>query len=390
MRPLRLVLVTRRFWPLVGGAEVLMGKLATEFLHQGARPIVVTGQWEKSWPQYVEVCDVPVVRLPQPAGRGWGTARYMFALARWLRHHRRDMDLVYVSMLKHDAYTAVAALHQHAPRIILRAEGAGLSGDCHWQSTAKMGRRIRARCRQADRVVALSNDVENELIQAGYPRSIIHQIPNGVQPGIERTRQRRMKARAALGTAHSDLKLADDTLLAVYTGRLHRDKGLEILIDSWRIVSDRWSRSKLWILGEGEERDTLQSKIRAMGLDGRILLPGVFDSIDDVLRSADLFVLPSFQEGMSIALLEALSNGLPCVVTDIPGNRAVLADQQHGVLVPPRDSAALAEAIIHLWERPAAAWELGSVAQQYVQSRFSLAKVADQHLQLFRQLLDRK
>ena len=367
-----------------------MGNLAAEFLHQGARPIVVTGQWEKSWPQHVKVRDVPVVRLPQPEGRGWGTFRYMFALARWLRHHRQEIDLVYVSMLKHDAYTAVAALSQYAPKIILRAEGAGRSGDCHWQNTAMMGRRIRARCHQADMVVALSNDVENDLIQAGYPRSIIHQIPNGVQPGIERTRHRRMKARTALGTAHSDLKLAEDTLLAVYNGRLHRDKGLEVLIDGWKIVSERWSHSRLWIVGEGEERNALQSKIRAMGLDGRILLPGVFDSIDDVLRAADLFVLPSFQEGMSIALLEALSNGLPCVATDIPGNRAVLEGQQHGVLVPPRNAAALAEAMIHLWERPTAAWELGGIAQQYVQSRFSLAQVADQHLQLFRQLLDRK
>ena len=227
MKPLRLVLVTRRFWPLVGGAEVIMANLAAEFFRQGASPVVLTAQWHKSWPQKCVMGDVPLIRLPQPARRGWGSIRYLIALTRWLKTHVREIDLVYVSMLKHDAYTSIGSLAGTNVPIVLRAEGGGQTGDCQWQQTIRFGRRIKSRCLQADALVAISPAIENELVRAGYSHDIIHRIQNGVKVVAEVHPTRRWQTRVALEEVNPDLSVPRQAPLAVYTGRLHSAKGLE-------------------------------------------------------------------------------------------------------------------------------------------------------------------
>ena len=109
MSPMRLVLITRRFWPLVGGAEGVMANLAAEFASRGMEVTLLTAQWHPDWPVRVRYRGASVVRLSNPSLRGWGTFRYMRALERWLRHRAGQYDLVYVSMLKHDAYAALGA-----------------------------------------------------------------------------------------------------------------------------------------------------------------------------------------------------------------------------------------------------------------------------------------
>ncbi len=140
MNGLRLVFVMRRYWPLVGGAEMVMANLASELRERGATVTIVTAQWHADWPQEVVHREVPVVRLPNPLQRGWGTLRYMLAFSGWLRKHRDEFDLVYVSMLKHDAHAAVGALARSQIPVVLRAEGGGPAGDCQWQHTARLDR----------------------------------------------------------------------------------------------------------------------------------------------------------------------------------------------------------------------------------------------------------
>ncbi|MCP3694380.1 MAG: hypothetical protein GY917_19400, partial [Planctomycetaceae bacterium] len=87
MKPLRSVLVTRRFWPLVGGAEMVMANLGAEFQQRALPCQILTAQWEASWPVEVVHREVPVVRLRNPRQRIWGTLRYLRSLANWLKAH---------------------------------------------------------------------------------------------------------------------------------------------------------------------------------------------------------------------------------------------------------------------------------------------------------------
>ncbi|MCL4194149.1 MAG: glycosyltransferase family 4 protein, partial [Thermoguttaceae bacterium] len=308
----RLVLVTRRFWPLVGGAERAMANLATELAARGLEVTVLTARWEPHWPAEIAYREVPVVRVPQASVRYWGTLQYMRAVRRWLRENPDRYDLVCVSMLKHSAYATLREVVGRVP-VVLRAAGGGRSGDCIWQLEARMGARIKRRCMRADAFIAPSHTIQRELVAAGYPRARIHYLPNGVRipPPVDDEAKRR--ARVALATANASLVLPDQAPLAVFTGRIDAAKGLAELVAAWRMVADRRRDARLWIVGDGPFESDLRRQIEAEDLSSRVVLTGIFDDVSDVLAAADLFVLPSHEEGMSQSLLEAMAAGLPTV-----------------------------------------------------------------------------
>ena len=107
------------------------------------------------------------------------------------------------------------------------------------------------------------------------------------------------------------------------------------------------------------------------------------------LRDADLFVLPSREEGMSIALLEAMALGIPLVASSIPGNRRIVGDFKHGRLAPPDDPAGLARVIIEQWADFDRAFHMSRAARGRVEQEFSIRIVARKHLELFSDLMQR-
>ena len=388
MKPLRLVIVTRRFWPLVGGPERLLANLAVELAGRGCAVTVLTPRWRAAWPTQIRFHGVPVTRLPHaPEGR-WGMLRHLRLLARWLRAHAARYDLVYVSTLRHEAYVALRAAGA-GTTVVVRAERAGRRGDCAWQAEATCGTRIKRRCMTAAALVAPSPAVEQELIAAGYPAAHIRYVPNGVPIPPPRTPAAKAVARAVLGEAHAALNLPDDAPLAVYTGRLSHDKGLKPLVIAWRQVLARWPSARLWLAGEGSEQTALQRQIEVLNLSGRVLLAGVFDTVDELLAAADLFVAPSLEVGTAVSLMEAMAAGLPIVAADTAGHRPWITDGQHGLLVPGDDACALAAAIQRLLDEPELAARLGAAAHRRA-AEFSLARMADQHLALFESLRSAK
>ncbi|MFM2096116.1 MAG: Alpha-D-kanosaminyltransferase [Planctomycetota bacterium] len=387
MNSLRIAMVTRRFWPLVGGAEMVMANLAAEFLRQGHQPRVVTAQWESDWPTDVVHREVPVVRIPNPARRGWGTLRYMVGLNRWLRRHIEEIDVVYVSMLKHDAYAAITTMESTRVPVVVRAEGAGATGDCHWHETGRFGIRIRRCCRRADRLIAPSPTIADEMLAAGFEAERIERILNGVAIPPPRHGGVRGDARAILVEVNHDLAADDQTPVVVYTGRLDAAKGLHELIRAWPIVLATHPTARLWIVGEGPDRDALFDTIRDCDVRQQVAMPGAFDDVQDVLNAADLFVLPSHQEGISIALLEAMAAGVPVVASDIPGNRSVIEPGIHGLLMPARDVQSIAKAITVVLSDPRSAAQRAATARRRVELEFSLDQMARMHLDLFQQVI---
>ncbi len=387
MNPLRLVLITRRFWPLVGGAEKVTANLASQWQEDGASVTILTARWQPQWSKTICFRDVPVVRLENPASRFRGTLVYMRSVARWLRRNRGNIDLVCVSMLKHSAYAALGAVGGHVP-VVLRAEGGGASGDCRWQQEARFGGWIARKCRRsAAAVIGPSPAICEELTAAGYSADRVHRIANGVAIPPTRNPMLQQAARASLAATHPALEMPAGTPLAVYTGRLHRGKGLRYLVSAWTAVVGRWPNARLWIIGEGPHRQALEDQIQAVGLEGRVVPLGTFDCVDDLLTAADLFVLPSLEEGMSVALLEAMAAGLPVVVTDIPGNRLLVDHDRHGLLVPVEDAEALSSAVMRIFGDPDRAARMGVAGRDRVAGEFSLATMAQRHRQLFESLV---
>ena len=376
---MRLVLITRRYWPLVGGAEKVMARLAREFTRRGHTVTVLTAAWSSDWPLYLVHRGVPVVRLRQSPWRWRGTWEYMRGVGRWLREHRKEYDAVLVSMLKHSAYVAVGEGRRWGIPVVLRAEGGGETGDCRFHETARFGMRLRRRCQDAAAIVAPADSVADELLMAGFAREKIISIANGV-PIPERLPMREA-ARQALAGIHDDLRLEKNAPLVVYTGRLDRAKGLGELLRAWPRVVARHPHAALWLVGEGPFRDELFQQIQDAELLESVRLPGTFDNVTEILAAADLFVLPSYAEGLSLSLLEAMAHGVPVVASDVPGNRQVISSPEEGLLVPPRDVDTLAHAMLEVLDAERAE-SLGHAGRRRVAAAFSLDRMADEHLAL--------
>lgn len=393
MSELHLVLISRRFWPLVGGAEKVMANLAVELQNQGIRVTFLTAQWEKDWATQIQHRGISVMRLPHPSLAQWGTLRYMHAVSRWLKRHRHTVDGVCVSMLKHDAFVAVRALQKTPIPVVLRAEGTGTTGDCAWHHQGRFGNRIRQGCQRADAVIGASDAMLSELQEAGFHQSQIHHIFNGVAVGDLATAATKQQARDELANEFAPMAVEQDAPIVVFTGRLHPCKGLSDLVASWETVNDRYPKARLWLIGTGPLQSELLQQATVLGLAGKILNPRPWyksRACESVLRAADLFVLPSYEEGMSISLLEAMAVGTPVIATNIEGNRKLIKNKVTGQLVPTHSPDALGAAIIELIERREQASQMASRAHQQVRQDFSLERMAKEHRELFERLIPAK
>ncbi len=365
---MRIALVTRRFPPLIGGAERVLSYLAPALAAEGAEVTVLTSQ-VAGLPLLESIDGVRIVRLKTSPLRFVGTWLYMRNLRNWFLQNR--VDVAYVSMLKHDAYISVSMGQRLAFPVVLRPEGAGATGDVSWQAWGRGGRAIANRCKQANAFVAISAAVHQELISAGYDPTRIVDLPNGV-PVPE--------------TAWTPRPGWEQSPRAAFVGRLAPEKGLHALIEAWPIVRRSFPEARLSIVGEGPERPGLAERIDRLGLGAFIAMPGSLPDPGEVLRESDLFVLPSREEGMSIALLEAMALGIPLVASSIPGNRKLISDAIQGRLAPPDDPEAIARAIVSQWSDFAVATGQGRAARERVIEHYSIASVARSHLDLFRRL----
>src|SRR5262249_26187231 len=131
--------------------------------------------------------------------------------------------------------------------------------------------------------------------------------------------------------------------IVVAAGRLSPAKGFADLIDAARLVCDANAHVCFAIFGEGWLHNELQCSVDELGLQERFVLPGFRDDPERLLPWADLFVLPSYTEGLPNVVLEASAAAVPVVATAVGGTPEVVRDGETGYLVPPRDPETLAE-----------------------------------------------
>ncbi|MBO0684838.1 MAG: glycosyltransferase, partial [Candidatus Dormibacteraeota bacterium] len=167
---------------------------------------------------------------------------------------------------------------------------------------------------------------------------------------------------------------ADGLTVSCTVARLSAQKGLEVLIEAAALVRDRPALPpvRFLVVGEGELRQELEQRVEELALDRTVLLVGSRppDEVARLLAAADLFVLPSRYEGMSIAVMEAMASGLPVIATEVSGTAELIPDADHGRVVPVGDPQRLAAAIEELLIDPELRRRIGERALARAQ-RFS-------------------
>lgn len=165
----------------------------------------------------------------------------------------------------------------------------------------------------------------------------------------------------------------------VSVGRLDANKNHEMMIRAYAKLAAKYPEYTLTIYGDGELRAYLEKLIASLGLSGRVLMPGVILNVADEIEKASLFLLTSYSEGVSNALIEAMALGLPVIATDVPsgGTVELIQHAENGWIIPVGDEAALAEAMDRLLSDTDFAKRLGRQARK-LQERFAPERVNGQ------------
>ena len=232
--------------------------------------------------------------------------------------------------------------------------------------------------------VALSGDLERYLVDAiGVPPRRITRIVNGVDTE---------RFSAPVTRAGADGCPFDGASLWRFgtVGRLQPVKHQTLLARAFVRLLERApelrSRCRLLVVGEGPLRAEIAQILAHAGASDLVWMPGTRDDVPDVLRTLDVFVLPSLAEGISNTILEAMATGLPIIATNVGGNGELMEDGRTGMLVAPDDIEALATAMLR-YADPAVARAAGAAGRQRVERLYRLDAMVASYGALYERLL---
>lgn len=215
------------------------------------------------------------------------------------------------------------------------------------------------------RIICVSNANRRDLIdECPAAEARIETVYNGVDPSSFPFQPNRKKFREELGIVSGPI--------LVMIARLTEAKGHRYLLQALPHLLETWPQLCCVCVGEGELRDDLHRLAVELAVERSCRFVGVREDIADILAATDVVVLPSLSEGFPFVLLEALAMGCPVVASRVNGVPELIEDHKTGLLVPSRDSQALATAIREVLSDPTAASKMGAKGRAIVQERFTV------------------
>jgi glycosyltransferase involved in cell wall biosynthesis len=306
-----------------------------------------------------------------------------------IRHIRVGYDLLLLPWVlrRH----GIGIIHAHGYKAAIagyaahRGTGTPIVATCHlWfeESDAKWTYRWLTRLERKlyprfAHVIAVSAPIAAQLRRLGVPEARLSEIGNGVAlDGADRSPTRLAELRTALGVPAGAFVVAN-------VGRLAEQKAQADLVAAAERLRAAHPHLRVVILGEGHLRTALEAQIAAAGLAGTVSLPGFTPNVGDYLAIADAFALPSVDEGLPIALLEAVAAGVPAVCTPVGGIPTLFEDERSALFVPVHDVDALAAALARLIAQGALRTSLAERAREALERTHSAAAMYRRYREIY-------
>ena len=234
-----------------------------------------------------------------------------------------------------------------------------------------------------DRLIAVSRATVGKIVAEGRTPAPVELIYNGVD-------LKRYDVTEACCTLPEEYGFPEGTPLVGVVARLEPEKGHPTLIEAWPLVLEKVPEARLLIIGEGSQRETLEAQADGLDLLGeecsedrcvgtrkarpgaKVLFTGLRDDVPAVTAALDVAVLPSYREAQGLALLEAMALRRPVVASRVGGVPEMIENERTGLLVPPRDPAALAAAVVRLLTDHPLADMLARAGHDFVLANFSV------------------
>ncbi|MDK2979744.1 MAG: hypothetical protein PWQ55_91 [Chloroflexota bacterium] len=375
LRGLRVVMVIQSYLPRLGGAEKQLAAVCRELRKRGLEPAIVTRRYP-GMSAFETIEGTPVYRTPAPRPKALAALCYLSFGYRRIRSLRPQV--LHAHELLSPSDLAILAKRRLGCPLAVKVLRGGQLGDLDKLHHRRGGAaRIRRLKENVDVFLTISREIDAELTAEGIDAARCRYLPNGVDTAIYKpaTQQEKNEIRAALGLPQGTLCL--------YSGRLAPEKGLENLLQAWQSVSARHPQAHLLLLGSGP----MQAALKAAAGE-RVIFGGFVPDPCLYDRAADLFVLPSETEGLSNAMLEAMSSGLPVLATRVGAAGELNADGQNGRLVAPGDVEELAAGLDFFLSDPQAGRRMGANGRKFVQANYSLDATVERLLDVYSELLE--
>jgi len=355
----------------VGGSERVGADVALECVRRGYR-VLCFAFYDSGGPlrRELEAGGVECVDLSYLSRlRYVRRFTYQFALFRFFR--RRKVRAVHIHHATSLILGGLAARCAGVRRVVMTEHSI-----IEFQTSAKYRRQSQRYCRFAHAISVIHSSMEPYFLSTlRVPAARLHYIPNGVRmppsDSVERPRLRR------------ELGIKEEEFLWMYAGRLVPVKDVGTLIKAFGIASSRSAtRLRLAIVGDGQERAALEQLCRSIGLDAVVLFLGTRADVPSLMQAADGFAMSSVSEGLPMVLLEAMAARVPCAATSVGGIPELFSGGA-GLLVPPQDAAALADALLQIVNDPEGRRRMAQAGFAKVAATHDLDRVVDEYLRLF-------
>ncbi|MCC5830982.1 MAG: glycosyltransferase [Phycisphaeraceae bacterium] len=238
--------------------------------------------------------------------------------------------------------------------------------------------------RPTDRVTAVGRWVQKALVDnEGIADQRIEVIHNGIHPG--RFKPADAAARSAL---RYSLGVTDGRPILLQVARFHPVKDHLTAIDAFARVVESIPEAMLLLVGDGEQKEAIVERIRRHGIWKSVRLLGVRSDVPDLINAADLFLLSSLSEGISVTLLEAMGCGVPIVATEVGGNPEVVEHGVTGLLSPRRDSEGMAENILELLGDEPRRRAMGEAGRERLLNHFDQDRMHEAYASMYRAMIE--
>lgn len=365
-----------------GGARILIYDLAKAIARKGHKVSVVSIISEDEEITYTKNIDIhPILK----AGRGTiGFLKILLSFYRILKCEK--FDIIHAHFAFSGGTIGLVGKLFGLP-IVVTSHGGDIQKDEESGSGFRLNKIyamiIWLTLKLIDSHVVISKSMIKAAIEAGSHLSKIKVIYNGIN----------LNKISSFGQTDilKRYKITEDDFIVLYLGRLIPIKCPQDLVRAFPKVVKKVPNARLIFTGKGEEEMNLKKLVSDLNLNDKVIFAG-FVSEDkwDLLKRCDVFVLPSISEGHPIAVIEAMACGKPVIATNVGPFPEIIRDGETGLLVPLHSPDDLADAIIGLAFDEKKRLEMGTKAKEYVTERFSINKTADDYLEIYERLINRK
>ena len=366
---LRVVMVSARFWPAIGGAERQAFEVSRALLARGVGVQVLTRRLGLADARE-NVHGVAVRRLPVFGTGALDSLSFLAGALGWLLKHSGEYDAIHCHLAGSPALAAaLAGRWLGKPVIVKLGAGRGLGEISSDAALTRLKMKMLALLKP--RFLAVASELVVEAREHMGDGVSIEFLPNGVDAG--RFKPASADEKRALRSAYGW-----SGTVFLYTGRLSWEKRLPWFAGLWEEAT-RGQDALLVLAGSGDE----QAAVEALGLSRVRVLPPVDDAAP-LYRAADAFVLPSLSEGLSNSLLEAMATGLAVVASAVGGTAEAVENGKTGLLFEKENGSEAMSCIRRVLDDPKDAARLGAAARRVCEERYALARTAARLEELYR------